>query len=122
MNRRYVMSNNNVNIATSYYTAMSERNFENLAQYLHPEVKFVGPLSQTAGKDNVLQSVKGFAGFFKTLVIRNVFGSDKQAILVYDVEFPAPIGALPAVSIMDIDNGLITSIELFFDASAFRQV
>ncbi len=115
------MSNNNINIATSYYTAMSERNFENLAQYLHPEVKFVGPLSQTAGKDNVLQSVKGFAGFFKTLVIRNVFGSDKQAILVYDLDFPAPIGALPAVSLMDIHDGLITKIELLFDASAFRQ-
>lgn len=30
------MFESNINVAVSYYTAMSEKNFEKLAQYLHP--------------------------------------------------------------------------------------
>lgn len=114
------MYKNNINIAIGYYTAMSERNIEKLAGFLHQDVTFVGPLAQMSGKEAVVQSVKNFSAFFNTLTIRTQFGSDHQAMLVYDLEFPAPIGSCHASVLLDIKDSLITRIELFYDARPFE--
>lgn len=110
---------NSVSIAEAYYTAMSEKNGEGLGKYLHPDVQFKGPLSQLKGKEAVLESVKNFTSFFKKLTIRTKFGSGDQAMVVYDVDFPEPIGRFPSAALLTIREGLIREIELFFDGRPF---
>ncbi len=115
------MSNLNATIAEAYYTAMGEKNIAQLEKYLHPDVIFIAPFSKQTGKEAVLESTKQFASFFKTLKIRAKFGSEDQAMIVYDVDFPAPIGNLSSSVLMTFHEGLIAKIELFYDARPFEK-
>lgn len=108
-------------LAEAYYTAMSKKNVAELEQYLHPDVRFIGPLAELTGKDAVLEATRNFVNFFNTLTIRAKFGSDQQAVIVYDLDFPAPIGHLPATVLMSFQEGLVVKIELFYDARPFER-
>jgi hypothetical protein len=111
----------NRTIAQAYYTAMSNKDVAKLAQYAHPDVQFVGPLSKTTGKEALIDSVTKFMAFFKKLTIRSTFASDNQAVVLYDVEFPAPLEPLASAAVLTIENGLVTKVELIFDSYTFRK-
>lgn len=115
------MNNSPLSIAEAYYTAMSEKNLAGLEKYLHPDVQFTTPLGEMKGREAYLLAAKGFIAFFKTLTIRAKFGSEDQAMLAYDVEFPAPIGKFPSAVLLSFNEGLITKIELFYDGRPFGQ-
>src|SRR5690348_2761309 len=107
------MNQNSMAIAEAYYTAMGEKNMAGVEKYLHSDVQFIGPLDEMTGKGPVLEAIRKFVAIFKTLKIRAKFGSENQAMIVYDVDFPAPIGNLPGASLVTFQEGLITKIELF---------
>ena len=111
------MNQNNVAIAVAYYTAIGEKNVAGVEKLLHPDVQFIGPLDERTGKEAVLEAIKGFSAQLKTLKIRAKFESGEQAMIAYDVEFPEPIGKIRGAALMTIQEGLITKIELFYDAS-----
>ena len=83
--------NNNVAIAETYYTAMSNKDIVSLEQYLHHDVQFTSPFATLAGKPAMFEAIRKFTTYFKTLNIRATFGSGDQAIAVYNVEFSEPI-------------------------------
>lgn len=114
------MAQNNLLIAEAYYTALGEKRIDALEKHLHPDVQFIGPLAKSTGKEALLEATKKFATFFKTLTIRSKLGSENQAVIVYDLEFPPPIGSLSSVALMTFKEGLITKIELFYDARPFE--
>ena len=58
---------------------------------------------------------KGFSAIFKTLTIRAKFGSETQAMIVYDVEIPGLAKDLRAASLLSFQEGLISKIELIYD-------
>lgn len=115
------MSQNNADIAESYYRAMEEKDMERLGSYLHSDVIFVGPLAELRGKDAVLAAAKGFSSFLKKITIRAKFSSETQAMLAYDMDCPEPIGRFPAATLMTLEKGLITKLELFYDARPFEK-
>jgi len=113
------MHTKNMDLAKAYYISMGQRNLDEMAPFLHPEVKFVAPLATAEAKETVLAATKSFSKFFKSLIIRSICGSDTQAIVIYDLEFPEPIGKLSSAAALTIKNNLITNIELFYDARRF---
>ena len=113
------MVENNVATAVAYYQAMADKNLSEVAKYLHPNVRFNSPLVELRGKEAVLDAIKKLTTLFNTLKIRAQFGSDDQAILVYDINFPAPLGNSAATALMTFQDGLIAKIELIFDARPF---
>lgn len=114
------MSQSNIMIAEAYYKAMGEKNVAAVGKYLHPDVQFVAPLGKMSSKEAVLEGAKKFTNLFKTLKIRSKFGSEDQAMVVYDLECPAPIGNFSTAVLMTFREGLISKIELFFDARPFE--
>ena len=108
-------------IAEAYCAAMSEKNLAGLEQYLHPDVQFMGPLGQASGKKAYLEATEGFMGVFKAYTVRKMFSSGNQVMVVYDVDFPEPIGQCRTAGLMTFSNELIIGIELFFDARPFSQ-
>jgi ketosteroid isomerase-like protein len=116
-----MMKQNLAAVAEAYYKAVGAKDIKSLEKYLHPDVQFIAPLAKTKGKDAVLESTKSFTAFLKTLTIRTTLGSDDQAAVVYDVDCPAPIGNIPTVSLMTFREGLISKIELFYDARPFEK-
>jgi len=109
------MNINPVEIIEEYYTSLAKKNVQSIEKYLHPDVRFIGPLDVVKGKKSVLEATQNFAAFFKTLTIRAKFGSKDQAIIVYDVDFPEPMGKIRSTSLMTFKDGLVTEIELFYD-------
>lgn len=109
-------------IAESYYRAMAEKNITEMDKYLHPDVQFSSPLSKLTGKEAVLEAAKKFIVFFNALTIREKFSSEDQVMIVYNVDFPAPINCLPSSVLVTIKEQCIIRFELFFDASAFRNL
>ncbi|MBA2728056.1 MAG: nuclear transport factor 2 family protein [Parachlamydiaceae bacterium] len=117
------MCKNIVALAESYYKAMGEKNISEVEKFLHPDVTFIAPLAKTQGKEPFLIETKKFMDFMESKTIRAVLGSNEkqQAVVIYDVNFPSSVGKLHAASYLTFDNGLITKIELFYDARPFGQ-
>ena len=109
-------------IAETFYNAMSKKNINVLEQYVHPDVQFITPMAKLHGKQAYLEAVKNFGAFFQSLTIRATFGEGDQAMVVYDTNFPTPIGKLPGAALMSFQGGLISRIELFHDTSPFNML
>lgn len=103
-------------IGVAYYTGLGEKNIEEVKKYLHPDIQFTDPQEKIIGRDAVLKAAKGFTNIFKTLTIRAKFGSEDQAMIVYDVEIPGLSKKLQAASLLSFQEGLISKIELFYDS------
>lgn len=115
------MHQDNIEIAEAYYTALGKKNISELEKFYHPKVVFIGPMATLSGKEAVFQAAKDFTTFFNTLTIRTKFGSADQAMIVYDLDFPLPIGPLSASVLMLFEDGLISKFELFYDARPFEK-
>lgn len=102
-------------IAVAYYTALGEKNMEKVRECLHPNVQFTDPQEKHIGREAVLKAATSFAGVFKTLTIREKFGSENHAMIVYEVEIQGLLKKLQAASLLSFQDGLISNIELFYD-------
>ena len=111
----------NIDLAVAYYTAMHNKDLAGLDKYLHSDVRFIGPMAESKGKEAVLKAAEGFMNFFKSITIRAQFGSGNQAMLAYDLDCPAPVGTLRAATLFTFDDGLIKTLELFYDATLFQK-
>lgn len=103
-------------VAVAYYNALGEKDIEKVKGYLHSDIQFSDPQEKVIGREAVLQAAKGFTGIFKSLVIRAKFGSENQAMIVYEVEIPGLPKKLQAASLLSFEEGLISRIELFYDS------
>lgn len=73
------------------------------------------------GKQAFVETLKRFVTFFTALTIRSTFGNENQAMVVYTLDFLEPIGKIETAALLNIENGLITKIELFYDARPFEK-
>lgn len=111
----------NLSLAESYYNAMLAKDFDKMADYLHDNVHFIGPLAEMHGKDAVVTAAKNFGGILQDIQIRSRFSSGNQIMFAYDMIVPAPIGKFRAAVLMEFTDRLISKIELFYDASLFQE-
>lgn len=110
------MSEKNLISAVTYYQAMNDKNLAGMEKLLHPNIRFLGPLADVTGKNAYLESIeKFFLPSFNELTIRAKFASGDQAMLVFDLDCPAPIGILRTAVLISFKDDLITRIEAFFD-------
>jgi hypothetical protein len=110
-----------VSTAVAYYTALGQKNLEEVTKYLHPDIQFIDPQEKIMGKEAVLQAAQGFTSIFKTLTIQAKFGSEDQAMIVYDVEIPGFAKNLHAASLLSFKEGLISKIDLIYDTRCFME-
>jgi hypothetical protein len=115
------MNQNIMAIAETFYITMAEKNLVALEKYVHTDIQFSAPLAKLQGKEAYFEAVKSFSAFFKILTIRAKFSEGDQAMVVYDLDCPAPIGRLPSAALMTFQTKLIIKIELFYDARPFTQ-
>ncbi len=103
-------------LGVAYYKALGDKRIDQVKKCLHPNIQFTDPQETLRGQEAVLKAAEGFMKVFKTLTIRAKFGSDEQAAIVYEVEIPGLSKKLQAVSLLSFQEGLISSIELFYDS------
>lgn len=110
-----IMKTDTKTAAVAYYTALGEKNIEKVKNCLHPDIEFTDPQETVIGRESVLKAAQGFTRIFKTLTIRTQFGSENQAMIVYEVEIYGLPKKLQAASLLSFEEGLISKIELFYD-------
>lgn len=115
MNSNILNSTNNLASAENYYNAMKEKNFTQMAIYLHKNVQLVSPLAQIHGKEAVVIAAENFGKILQDIKIRAKFAAGPQIMLAYNMTLPEPIGNFPAAVLMDFLDNLIVKIELFYD-------
>jgi ketosteroid isomerase-like protein len=71
----------NVASVEAYYKAMNDKDVASVARHLHPDVQFIGPMANLAGKEAVLEAAKRFISFISGIRIHAKFGSEDQAML-----------------------------------------
>lgn len=108
-------------VGVAYYTALGEKNIEEVKKYLHPDIQFTDPQETIFGKEAVLKAAQGFSRIFKSLAIRAKFGSENQAMIVYEVEIPGLPKKLQAASLLSFQEGQISKIELFYDSKGLKR-
>lgn len=108
-------------VAVAYYTALGEKDVDAVKKCLHPDVEFADPQEKVLGREAVLKAAKGFMGFFKALTIRKTFGSEHQAVVIYEVDIPQFSVNLRAASLLSFDGGLISKIELIYDTGCLKR-
>lgn len=114
------MSTKDLHIAKSYYDAMNKKSISSMEKMLSPNVLFIGPVAKLEGKEAVVKAIKGFTSAFTRLQIREEFAQEGKVMLAIDTEFPEPIGHLRTASLLNIEDGLITKIELFYDSNVIE--
>lgn len=108
-------------IAVAYYTALGRKNLEEVKRYLHPNIHFTDPQEQVIGKEAALKAATGFSAIFKSLTIQAKFGSENEAVIIYEVEIPNFAKPLRAASHLSFQDGLISKIDLIYDTRCFME-
>ncbi len=116
------MSNDVLASAEAYLKAWDNKDIEEIAKYLDPDVHFIGPNADVTGRDMVLQAAKRMFRILRSLKVRSQFASGNQAIFTYDFICADPIGVCRTAELMTFKNGLIAKIELFFDPRPFEKL
>jgi hypothetical protein len=116
--KEIAMSENNLSIVLAYYEAINQSNPILAAEKLADNVQIISPLATRTGKVDVAEALKGFCSAVERVTVTAKFTSENQVMLAYDMLFPKPIGNLRAAGLLNVDHGLITSIELFYDGQA----
>lgn len=115
------MNKTSQKIAMEYYTLVGEKNVEGIKRYLDPNVELCGPLASLKGKEAVVKATSNFMNMFNSLTIRAKFGSEEQAMIVYDTDIPGIAKGFPGSSLLSFRDGMIVKIELFYDGSRFLE-
>ena len=106
---------NNLDVVLSYYADINNKNPDAAATKLADNVSIVSPLDEKHGKEAVFAALQGFCSVIDRVEIRSSMANEDQALLAYNIFFQEPIGLLTAGGLIDLQDGLITRIELFFD-------
>jgi|SRR5947209_4599676 len=116
------MSSNILNTAEEYLNAWSRKDVEAISKYVDPNIRFVGPMMQTTGKEAFLEGARRVLGLLKEIKLRAKFAAGEQALLTYDFICAEPIGNCRTAELITFKNGLISGVELFFDARPFERM
>ncbi len=116
------MRENSLLQAKKYYTLIGEKKIEDVKKFLHPDVKFYGPLATLEGKEAVERSIYNFMKSFSSLTIKAAFGDENEAVVLYDVDIPGISSHFPGASYLTFEDDLIVRIQLYYDGSPFGEM
>jgi predicted ester cyclase len=105
--------------ALAYLNAWKNKDEKAIAARLHPKVRFAGPLSAHEGREAVLASFRALFPMLQTVTLHHLLVDGEQAVAAYDFVCTAPVGLVRMAELMLFEEGLIRSIEMYFDARPF---
>jgi hypothetical protein len=107
--------------AEAYYQAYLDGDLERVASFVHPEIHFKNPSVELRGKEAFLEAARNLVEQIRGIEVRARFGAGEQIMLAYDMRLKGMEEPLSAAVLMGFKDGLIASIELFFDTGAPRK-
>lgn len=105
-------------IAQTYIDAIANKDVETIVSISAADVVCTSPLGQITGIDSFRGFHDGFARMLTSVTVLAVYGDDKQAVVVYDVETHPVPHALVAERIT-IKDGKLAATDVIYDAAPF---
>jgi hypothetical protein len=115
-----IMSTTTESACAAYLAAWARKDLDGIAERLHQDVHFKGPMQELQGRDEVLAASKRVFSLLERFEVRAQFLGDDRAMFAYDFVCREPIGVCPTAELVRFEDGLIRDIALFFDARPFE--
>ena len=114
-------SDRNLKLAQAYLASWQRKDLQAIGEHLHPNLHFKGPLIETTGKEAYLAVAQRIFPILQSFTVRFTFASGGRVVAIYDFNCSEPIGVCRTAELITFQDGLISGIELFFDARPFEQ-
>jgi ketosteroid isomerase-like protein len=101
-------------LATTYFTAWKDKDFQALRAVLADDVTFAGPMGTAAGIDECVQGMQGMSKQMDDIVIHAVLADGDDVITWYDLRMTG-VDPVPTANWSHVENGKITTIRATFD-------
>jgi ketosteroid isomerase-like protein len=101
-------------LATSYFNAWKNKDFETLRSLLADDVTFVGSMGTANGPDECVQGMAGMSKQMDDIVIRAIVADDSDVITWYDLHMSG-VEPMPTANWSHVEDGKITAIRATFD-------
>jgi hypothetical protein len=109
-----------VDVAIAFTEAWTSHDMTTAAGYVAEDVRFEGPMTQSAGIDAFMGGLSQFARAVTGLEIVVALGTDERAMIMYDLT-TGPFGVLRAAEDLIISEGKIVRDTLVFDTHPVRK-
>lgn len=110
-----MMADDAAKVATTYFDAWKENDFDTMESLVAEDVTFVGPLAQLDSAADYIEGIKGMSQITSDLVIQKVFVDGPDVLTWYDL-YTTAASPVPVANWLHIENGKITSLRVAFDA------
>lgn len=108
-------------ITNKYLTAWQRKDADAISALVHPNVHFKGPMAELRGREAFMTACKNMFPIMKDYRVRVVAETGNRAIFAYDFVCAEPIGVCRTAELLIVTDGLISDVELFFDARPFEK-
>ena len=114
------MSNEAKRVALEYIEACGRKDYDTVSRLLSPSMTFVGPGNALTGAAPYLAVLRRLGPVWSRSDVRKVFVDGDEVCVIYNFVTDTPAGAVPIVEWLRVENGLVTSVTLFFDRVTFK--
>jgi ketosteroid isomerase-like protein len=109
-------------IVESYLRALGNRDIAKIKTLLSKDTfSFIGPIDRFNNAEDLTKALQNLAPIVTGVQIRKTFVDDGDVCSAYNLNTSTPAGSVRCTELCHVENGKITSTEVFFDASPFRQ-
>jgi SnoaL-like domain len=116
------MSTDRKTVALGYLEAVAKQQYDKVAGFLAPDLRFRGPAMTRTSAGEVLAALKRLAAIHVRNDVKRVFVDGDEVCLIYDFVTDTEAGALPAVEWLHFDGGRISAIDLYYDQLPWQTV
>jgi hypothetical protein len=102
-------------VATTYFTAWKDKEFETLRTLLADDVTFRGPMGTVDGADECIKGLQGMGQMITDIVIQKIFVDGSDVLTWYDLH-TTKADPVPMANWSHLEDGKITTIRATFDA------
>ena len=109
-------------VVQTYLNAWKHKDAEAMGRCVHAGLSFRGPMSESQGRDAFVEGSKRMFPLLREHWLRSILASSDQAMFTYDFVCAEPVGVCRTAEAVTVKDGLIGSVEIFFDARPFEKL
>lgn len=112
-------------VATQYYTTMNQAFVSKMLAAdklpLSEDVMITGPNEHVKGKEQVIAMLKQFIMIMNRFDFKKQFTDETGVCTLLECVTSTPAGSVPTVEWMEVKNGKIYAIHLYYDTGQWKQ-
>jgi ketosteroid isomerase-like protein len=109
-------------LALEYLDAVARKDLARVRALLAPDLRFRGPAVARSTADDYVTALKRLGAIHLHNEVRKVFADGDDVCVIYDFVTDTPAGALRTIEWLRIEDGLIRSIDLYYDRLPWKGV